>query len=209
MEINVNTSEELKIESRITRKKEATKQNIINVAMNLITKQGFNATTMEQIARDADIAKGTLYNYFPVKEAILDEYIKKSFREGYSTRITALQELPDTRSRLIYTYTWLMNGVQAQKDLFEKYLVYRMQILVSIHQTDSEKSGFYLISTEIINLGQKCGEIRTDLPLNILVELCDVFFVEIVKQFYLEPEMYNAQQTIERCVDLFLNGIKQ
>lgn len=40
-------------------------------AMALIRAYGFEETTMEQIAEEADIAKGTLYNYFPAKEAII------------------------------------------------------------------------------------------------------------------------------------------
>ena len=66
--------------SRVERKKEETKRKIIEVALNLFKQQGFEATTMEQIASVVDIAKGTLYNYFPVKEAILNEYIQRAFQ---------------------------------------------------------------------------------------------------------------------------------
>lgn len=50
----------------MARKKEKTRQVIITTAMNLFIQNGYEATTMEQIAEMADIAKGTLYNYFPV-----------------------------------------------------------------------------------------------------------------------------------------------
>ncbi len=35
-------------------------------------RQGLKATSMELIAREADVAKGTLYAYFPDKEAVID-----------------------------------------------------------------------------------------------------------------------------------------
>lgn len=38
---------------------------ILSVAMRLFKEQGVNATSMEQIAQEVDIAEGTLYNYFP------------------------------------------------------------------------------------------------------------------------------------------------
>ena len=63
-------------EGRMERKKRKTRQKIVIVAMDLIQRQGFDSTTMEQIAVEADIARKTLYNHFPVKEAIVDEYVR-------------------------------------------------------------------------------------------------------------------------------------
>lgn len=194
--------------SRVERKKEETKKKIIAVAMKLFVEQGVDSTTMEQIAAEVDIAKGTLYNYFPVKEAIIDEYIKRSFVEKNSERILALQKLPDTRSRLQQFFGELIKGVREQKELFEKYLVYRMQLMVSFHQDDSEKSGFYLVANEIIELGQKSAEIRQDLPRYVLVELFEFAFIEAVKEFYLEPEKFRPGEVIDRYVDLCINGIR-
>lgn len=195
--------------SRVERKKEETKQKIITVAMKLFKEQGVEGTTMEQIAEEVDIAKGTLYNYFPVKEAILDEYIKRSFQEKNADRILQLQKLPDTPSRLRLIFHELLTGVKAQKDIFEKYLVYRMQLMVSFHPDDSERSGFHLVATEIIALGQKKGEIRKDLPQHVLVELFEFAFIEAVKQCYLEPEKFKVHEVIEQYVDLCLHGIKE
>ena len=59
--------------NRTERKKEETRQKVIGVALQLFRQNGLEATTMEQIAEVADIAKGTLYNYFPAKEAIIHE----------------------------------------------------------------------------------------------------------------------------------------
>jgi AcrR family transcriptional regulator len=42
--------------------------------MDLFKQQGFNETSMEQIAEESDIAKVTLYKYFEVKEAIIAAY---------------------------------------------------------------------------------------------------------------------------------------
>ncbi len=194
--------------TRVERKKEKTRQNIIAATMKLFKKQGYDATTMEQIAEEADIARGTLYNYFPAKEAIISEYIQRSFSTQNSERILELQKIPDTRSRMIIIFSELIKGVQSQKEIFEKYLVYRMQTMVSFHQDEKVKSGFYLLATEIIRLGQKNAEIRDDLSPDILEDLFEFAFIEAVKQFYMEPEKFNAREVIEQCVDLFINGAK-
>ncbi|MGE5415869.1 MAG: TetR/AcrR family transcriptional regulator [Acidobacteriota bacterium] len=194
--------------SRMERKKEDTKQKIIAVALRLFLEQGVDATTMEQIAAEVDIAKGTLYNYFPVKEAIIDEFIRRSFKEKNTDRIQDLLKMPDTRSRLIHVISDMIEGVKNQPEIFEKYLIYRMQSMVSVHLDESERSGFHLAASEIIEIGQKSGEIRRDLPVYALIELFEYAFIEVVKHLFMEKENFKPRKTIELYVDLCINGIK-
>lgn len=197
----------LPAESRTERKKEDTRQRIISAALKLFKKYGFTSATMEQIAQEADIAKGTLYNYFPVKEAILSEFIKRSFSNKNPDRLKQLQSLPDTRSRMISIITELMEGVRSQKEIFEKFLIYRVQNILSLDKKDSERSGIELLAEEIVNLGQKSGEIRSDLPKGIILDFFEFVFIEVVKQFYLDPEHFRDKETIELCSDLYLNAV--
>jgi len=194
--------------SRAERKKEETKQKIIRVAMKLFVEQGVDATTMEQIAEEVDIAKGTLYNYFPVKEAIISEYIQRSFSEKNPARIRQLRALPDTRSRLTLVLDELTEGIQSLQEIFERFLAYRMQSVVSLRKSESEASGVSDLADEIISLGREGGEIRGDLPVGFLSELFDFIFIEVVKQFYLEPSGFKREKVIEQCVDVFINGVK-
>lgn len=119
-----------------------------------------------------------------------------------------LSELPDTRSRMILSFSELIQGVQAQKEIFEKYLVYQMKNTILLRKKESEKSGIELLATEIIQLGQTNDEIRRDLPLEVMVDLFVFAFIEVAKQFYIEPEKFNAREAIEICVDLFISAVK-
>jgi AcrR family transcriptional regulator len=51
--------------------KAATRERIIDAARRLFAANGFDATFTRDIAIAAGIASGTLFNYFPTKEAIL------------------------------------------------------------------------------------------------------------------------------------------
>lgn len=192
--------------TRMERKKEDTRQKILLAALKLFREQGFEMTTMESIADVVDIAKGTLYNYFPVKEAILDEYIRRTFQEKNSARVAQMQQLPDTSARMNALFAELLTGIQAQKDIFEKYLVYRMQHWISFQLEEIEKSGFQWMAAEIVRLGQAGGELRSDLPTGILEDLCEYVFMLAVKEFYLAPENFAVAQAIARSVEIFLNG---
>jgi len=57
--------------SRRERKKAAVRNRIITVAINLFSRHGIDAVTVDQIAEAADIGKGTIYNYFQTKEDIV------------------------------------------------------------------------------------------------------------------------------------------
>ncbi len=57
---------------RITaEEKLATRQRILDRALDLFRTRGFEATTTRDIAVASEIATGTLFNYFPTKEAIV------------------------------------------------------------------------------------------------------------------------------------------
>jgi AcrR family transcriptional regulator len=58
------------------RKKQKTREAIQREAMRLFEKQGYDETTIEQIAEAADISPSTFFNYFPTKEdvVIFDRY---------------------------------------------------------------------------------------------------------------------------------------
>jgi AcrR family transcriptional regulator len=53
---------------------ERTKELILEKALDLFRKQGFEAATMRDIARAARVATGAAYYYFPSKEAIVSAY---------------------------------------------------------------------------------------------------------------------------------------
>lgn len=53
---------------------ERTKELILQKALDLFRKQGFEVATMRDIARAASVATGAAYYYFPSKEAIVSDY---------------------------------------------------------------------------------------------------------------------------------------
>ena len=83
-----------------TTKGEQTRELIFATALELFREQGFDATTMQEIAARAGVAKSAAYYYFPSKEAIVRDYyeIFRDEQERICTEIFA--KTKDLRKRL-------------------------------------------------------------------------------------------------------------
>jgi len=55
------------------RKKARTRQHIAETAARLFAEQGYEQVTVSEIAREAEVAEQTLYNYFPTKEQLVTD----------------------------------------------------------------------------------------------------------------------------------------
>jgi AcrR family transcriptional regulator len=75
--------------TRRARKKEETKERIFKAALKLFRSKGFETATVDEIAAKADVAKGTFFNYFPRKEAVLG-YLPELWLEEAEERVAAL-----------------------------------------------------------------------------------------------------------------------
>jgi AcrR family transcriptional regulator len=59
------------VSNRRERKKAEVRANILRAAIDLFSRHGIAAVTADQIAAEADVGKGTIYNYFRTKEDIV------------------------------------------------------------------------------------------------------------------------------------------
>lgn len=72
---------------------------LIEAAKVLIHQQGFNLTTLADIAQEADVPLGNVYYYFKTKEAIGEAVIEKRAFE-IAEFMAKLNELSDPKARL-------------------------------------------------------------------------------------------------------------
>lgn len=193
--------------NRFERKKLETRQKIICSAMNLINRQGFESTTLDQIAEEADVAKKTIYNYFPNKEDIVIAYIQRETLRTEDEVIRLLDQLPDTKSRLVAatigSLEWLERELNIEK--LDKFYVY---LLLKVMEARSTMSGDDLKLCYILRKGQEAGEIRGDISAQELANNLEWIHASIVLAWAHNREI-NAKELYERKVELFLEGAKK
>lgn len=74
--------------------KEARRQDILRTAAELHEQVDFHALTMAAIAREAGLAKGTLYLYFKTKEELFLEVFHQHLAEWFSQLRERIGEMP-------------------------------------------------------------------------------------------------------------------
>ncbi len=106
-------------------------QNIIDAAKEILTKKGFEAMNIRDIAEKCNIALGTVYNYYPSKYEIVNAMVVKDWNES-------IAELDKT--------TGHENDILLElKMIFEKLQVFFSSyhsIWVQIYMQSDEKKSF-------------------------------------------------------------------
>lgn len=113
----------MKAESRVQRRMEATRERLVSSALALFAKHGIYESTVEDITEAADVGKGTFYEHFPSKTAIIQHIMRQGFRELKSQCRSEMQVASTAKGR-VKRLLW------AQIRFFEE----RRDLLVLFHQ---------------------------------------------------------------------------
>jgi AcrR family transcriptional regulator len=202
------------IGTRWRRRKDARPQEILEAALKVFAEKGFAATRLEEIAARAGVAKGTIYLYFPSKEAVFTALVK----EKLGGRVTAFADLakghegpvaPLLASLLraigyfIRTsdYVVLPKIVIAEAGNFPHLArMYRDEVILR---------GMALLGG-VIEAGMKRGEFRT-LPVEHAVRMClaPLLFIAVWRttfdQFDAKP--YDYEGLVEDHITTILRGL--
>ena len=188
------------------RKKQATQLAIIKTAMDLFNVQGYQETSMEQIAEQSEVAKATLYKYFPVKEAIIAAHWQEELKNSQEEFQQIIINFADTRSRLEAAFGFIIARVMQNRELYEVYISYRMQHITSPEINKSLRSGIAANIAAIIDEGQKSSEIRSDMPLEMLVSNLEMLSVLQAMVWLRYPDQFSVEATSKMIAQLFLDG---
>ncbi|PZO56009.1 MAG: hypothetical protein DCF16_01350 [Alphaproteobacteria bacterium] len=106
-------------------KKNATRQKLAGQALDLFARNGVDAVTIDDIARAADVGKGTLYNYYGSKEEILLEFLA-----GVEAR--ALPKIADaavagrTLDQVLNNAAWTLLACKAEHHDYARLVLSRL-----------------------------------------------------------------------------------
>lgn len=148
---------------RRERKKQQTMDHMADTAWKMFEAEGFDNVTMEAIAERADVAKGTLYKHFPVKEALLRHRFHRDLALEMPAILKELAELPTAAERLRGFLDRSADWSISNRDHLCPYLRFRLGSMGIPYDIDSpNRSGIEQIFTGMIRAGQESGEFRRE-----------------------------------------------
>jgi AcrR family transcriptional regulator len=153
--------------SRRERKKRETHQRLIECAWSMFQEQGYDDTTVEDITEAADVAKGTFFNYFGTKEAILDEIALWRI-DLLGNHVLAADDVPEGAIARIKRLVRAMAAeFSPDRELPQHLLVAR--ISAPIRHESAHRLGS--IMHDLVQQGQGSGEIRADVDAGLIARL--------------------------------------
>lgn len=146
------------------------RSQIFQAAMRLFERKGVFDTTVEEITESADVAKGTFFNYFPSKEAILTKLADRQIGV-IKQAAEASRTAPSVRQILINMAHDLASGPGRSPMMLRSLLsVFLGNKLLSETFQKALQMGRENVAI-LMERGQKLGEIRTDLSATDLARI--------------------------------------
>lgn len=90
--------------------REQSRTKILDAAFELFARQGFHATSINQIAQQAGVAKGLIYNYFEKKEDLMQAIVMGGLQKSADAMAVIQQAQPGKerlRTMLEFTFRFL------------------------------------------------------------------------------------------------------
>ncbi len=200
--------------SRRERKKRDARRRIYDAAFQLFLEQGYDATTVEEIAERADVAKGTVFNYFPRKTSLLAA-LAADWTARIEEELGPIDEWRgSTRDKLGRVFRFLANLGARNPDVarlaFFESLRYMHAMVEGRRDDDEPVRHFQMMTRAIIRQGQEAGEIRLDIDAEHAASLVESAFHRTLAQWLAAGGSRAAlQRTFEAKLDIVFSGIAQ
>ena len=145
---------------RRARKRAQMRERLVGTAARLFEQHGYEAVTMEQIAAEADVAKRTLYNHFPTREAILARWLDTRLEQDLAHLQASIARRRTFASRAACILDASAEWCSAHPEHLMAYLRYRFTCLGQPSgQEDAEDGGFVALWETLIQAAQETGEL--------------------------------------------------
>jgi len=195
--------------NRQERKKAQTRGLIFDTAMELFLKQGYDETTIEQIVTKADVAKGTFFNHFPTKDAILSELGWQRVEMAEVLLEKEFSVLNSAQEKIICLLEVFGQVNEENKEITE--LVFRHTFIQMSSEFDQEKQDqrqFKCIIEGLVSEGQAQGEFVNNVePRHVADIIAGMYFFTLYHWLLGELDNSLRQELLART-KIILRGIQ-
>jgi AcrR family transcriptional regulator len=191
------------------RKKARLRQQIIETAIRLFRKQGYEKTRIDDIVKILEISQPTFFRYFPSKDAVLRDVGKLGF-ECIAERLKSeLSSKADTAERLHHLYHAMALEAEADRPLWKAVVLSGAMDPVRSPEVREVEGVAISRLREILAQGQERGEITSAFPVVHLAEFMEALYHTVVRQWTVDlTGPHKLTERVDSAVEFFLRGVK-
>jgi AcrR family transcriptional regulator len=175
-------------EGRRERRKREVHDRIFAVARELFTKQGFQATTVDEIAELADVAPATFFNHFQSKQALLELMTGEVFEYLHALTTQHLEGEGPSSQKLRGFIASAAEGIASSRGVAR-------DVLLEFMRSDATPDGPHpylqrLIEpfVALVEEGQRRGEMRRDYDAAFLAQMAVGMMNSAITNWLTDPE---------------------
>ena len=175
-----------------------TYNKIYDIAINLITENGFDNITVSQICKAADVSVGSFYNHFKSKYYILNEIFKLA--DDYFLNLVSKNLNKGTTEEKIIKFFYYYAEYNNERGLdFIKQLYAGKNNLFT-----TKGRPMQLVLKNIIEEGQDSGEISIDMTSDEIVTYLFIWVRGIVYDWCLHDGKYDLIDAVSKHIKILI-----
>ncbi|HEX9459911.1 MAG TPA: TetR family transcriptional regulator [Thermoanaerobaculia bacterium] len=187
-------------------------QSIQEAAIRVISRKGMASATMQEIAEEAGVAKGTIYLYFRDREELVEKTFETAIGELHKRIDAALDAEGPFEQRLRAVITAKLSFFNENREFFRLYHTLRMPEGNAMQQRRQKRAcqPQYRARVEklaaVLKLAMDAGEVRPLDPKRLalfLIETSTAIVLERLSEDAPPPE----SEDVELIVSTLLSGI--
>lgn len=181
---------------------------ILRAATCVFARNGYFNSKVADIAREADVADGTVYLYFKSKEEILHSIFDQNMAEAIASGRVLIEKLRDPGEKLRRIAMLHLERLGADRDLA---VVFQVELRGSTKfMREFSAAGFaeYLgLLRQTFADGQRSGVFRKDLNAKLVSKILFGALDEMATNWIISKRNYKLEPMAEVVMDVFLNGV--
>jgi AcrR family transcriptional regulator len=191
------------------RKKARLRQEIIDTAVRMFRKRGYEKTRIDDIVQALEISQPTFFRYFPSKDAVLGEVGRRGFACITDHLRKEISSEATTAEHLRRLYQELARYAEADRPLWEAVVLSgAMDPVRSPNMRESKECALGLLR-EILVQGQNRGEVSRAFPVDHLAEFMEGLYNTIVRQWAVDlTGPHKLSDRVNSAVEFFLRGVR-
>jgi TetR/AcrR family fatty acid metabolism transcriptional regulator len=184
------------------------RESILRAATRVFARNGYFNSKVADIARQADVADGTVYLYFKSKEEILHSIFDQNMAEAIAAGRLLIEKLRDPGEKLRRIAMLHLERLGADRDLA---VVFQIELRGSTKfMQEFSAAGFaeYLgLLRQTFEEGQRSGVFRKDLNAKLVSKILFGALDEMATNWIISKRNYKLEPMAEVVMDVFLNGV--